>query len=88
MELVISPGGVIRCIYGEAVDLTALGAVEIQRASHCEPDAAGGWWADLSPVHGPKLGPFGLRSQALAAEVEWLSDHFLMGIVNKRKEGQ
>lgn len=79
MELVISAGGVVRCIYEEAVDLTALGAVEIRRASHCEPDAAGAWWADLAPVDGPKLGPFSRRSAAVAAEVQWLSEHVLQG---------
>ena len=30
----------------------------IRRASHVEPDEAGRWWADLSPVGGPRLGPF------------------------------
>lgn len=30
------------------------------------------WWADLSPVNGPLLGPFLSRSSALEAEVEWL----------------
>ena len=79
MEMVIAPAGVIRCIYDEAMDLTALGAVEIRRASFVEPDAAGEWWADLSPVDGPKLGPFHLRSAALAAEVDWLRQHVLSG---------
>lgn len=72
MEIIITPGGEVRCIYAEAVDLGRLGEVCIRRASHVEPDAAGQWWADLSPVAGPKLGPFKARSQALAAEVEWL----------------
>jgi len=72
MELVITPGGTIRCIYDEAVDLAALGTLDIRRASTVEPDAAGAWWADLAPVGGPKLGPFHRRSLAVAAEVEWL----------------
>ena len=42
-----------------------------------EPDDAGQWWADLSPVHGPRLGPFGVRSQALDAERLWLETHWL-----------
>ena len=76
MELVID-GGTARCVYGEELDLAALGDVEVRRASHVEPDAAGRWWSDLSPVGGPTLGPFRRRSEALAAEQRWLSDHWL-----------
>ena len=43
MELVVSPGGTVRCVYGEDLDLTELGEVRVRRASHVEPDAAGGW---------------------------------------------
>lgn len=73
MDLIISPGGDMHCIYGEAIDLAALGAVAIRRASHVEPDAEGQWFADLSPAGGPMLGPFTMRSQALDAEQRWLS---------------
>jgi hypothetical protein len=72
MYLVICPSGVIRCIYGETIDLKALGEVRITRASHVEPDKKGRWWADMSPVHGRRLGPFALRSQALEAEKKYL----------------
>jgi hypothetical protein len=75
MHLRISPAGQVRCIYGEEISLQELGSVSIQRASHVEPDAAGNWLADLSPVAGPVLGPFALRSEALAAEVAWLEQH-------------
>lgn len=75
MELVIAPGGVVRCVYGEEMDLAGLGTVEIHRASHVEPDATGRWWADLAPAGGPRLGPYSRRSAALAAEVTWLSAH-------------
>jgi hypothetical protein len=68
-------GGVVGCIYSEQIDLTTLGSLQIVRASHVEPDAGGEWRADLSPVHGPTLGPFAQRSQALEAEVQWLNDH-------------
>lgn len=78
MELVISPKGVVRCLYDEAVDLSLLGQIQIRRASHVEPDESGDWWADLSPVSGPRLGPFGLRSQALAAESVWLLERLLI----------
>lgn len=77
MQLVITPAGSLRCVYGELVDLAAFGALEIRRASHVEPDDAGGWMADLAPVGGPKLGPFSSRSQALAAEAQWLEAHWL-----------
>ena len=77
MNIVIQPDGTARCVYGEAVDLRALGRVEVRRASHVEPDARGRWWADLSPVGGPVLGPFDRRSDALAAEARWLDEHRL-----------
>ena len=79
MDIVIAADGTARCVYGEAIDLAALGgAVEVRRASHVEPDAAGAWWADLSPVGGPRLGPHSRRSEALAAEVAWLTENWLV----------
>ncbi len=77
MQLVIQPGGVVRCVYDEAIDLRALGHVSVERASRVEPDAHGQWLADLGPVGGPVLGPFPRRSAALAAEVAWLRRHWL-----------
>lgn len=47
--------------------------MQISRASHVEPDAEGYWWADMGPVEGPVLGPYGSRSEALGAEREWLA---------------
>ena len=76
MDLVVDPAGRIQCIYDELIDLAALGAVTIARAGHVEPDAAGRWVADLAPVGGPVLGPFPLRSGALAAERAWLDAHW------------
>lgn len=77
MQLIIDSAGAVRCLYDESVDLRALGQVHIVRASHVEPDDRGRWFADLSPVRGPTLGPFCLRSEALAAERRWLDDHWL-----------
>ncbi len=77
MRLVVEPGGRVRCLYGEAVDLAALGVLSIRRASHVEPDEQGRWHADLRPVGGPVLGPFEHRSTALAAETAWLEEHWL-----------
>lgn len=77
MQLVIQPDGSVRCVYGESVDLHALGSITIKRGSHVEPDSHGQWFADLSPVSGPMLGPFPARSQALEAETAWLEAHWL-----------
>jgi hypothetical protein len=73
----IDPQGSIRCLYTDSVDLASLGSLSIRRASHVEPDAEGKWWADLSPVGGPELGPFDRRTEALAAEQQWLEIHRL-----------
>jgi len=72
--MVIDPAGSVHCLYGEQLDLSSLGELSIRRASFVEPDR-NGWYADLSPVGGPTLGPFHLRSQALQAEVLWLEQH-------------
>ena len=77
MLLRIDPIGRVHCLYGEAVDLASFGALSIHRASHVEPDENGAWWADLSPLGGPRLGPFAFRSEALEAEVAWLHRHWL-----------
>ena len=78
MQLLIQADGTIRCLYDEVIDLSRLGTVSIARASHVEPTATGQWQADLVPVNGPILGPYLLRSQALAAEAEWLAEHWLI----------
>ena len=74
MDLIVHPSGVVAAIYSEQIDFTALGKPAIRRASHVEPDGDGQWWADLAPMGGPKLGPFALRSMALAAETTWLGE--------------
>ena len=75
MILIVDPGGAVRCLYDEAIDLSFFGALSIHRASHVEPDQQGQWWADLAPTCGPKLGPFVRRSAALEAERRWLDEH-------------
>jgi hypothetical protein len=75
VQLLIRPDGGIHCVYGEAIDLSRLGSLQIRRASHVEPTSDGRWTVDLSPVNGPRLGPFPLRSAALAAELQWLNAH-------------
>jgi hypothetical protein len=77
MQLLIEPSGNVRCLYDESIDLAALGTVAISRGSHVEPTADGRWLADLSPVGGPCLGPFAVRSEALQAERDWLEANWL-----------
>ena len=77
MDLVVAPDGTVRAIYAEAIPLAALGPPHIARASHVEPAPDGLWSADLGPVGGPVLGPFAIRSAALAAELAGLEAHWL-----------
>ncbi len=74
MVVVVDVRGTVRCLYDEAIDLARLGPLDFRRASHVEPDAKGRWRADLHPAGGPVLGPFALRSEALAAERIWLEE--------------
>ena len=78
MEIIIQPSGNGRCIYGETIDLGSLGALVIRRGSFVEPTADGRWTVDLSPVGGPTLGPLHHRSEALAREVSWLREYWLV----------
>jgi len=79
MQLIVEPGGRVRCLYDEALDLHSLGTLQIARGSHVEPNEHGQWHADLSPVAGPVLGPFARRSDALTAERRWLEANWLTG---------
>ena len=78
MELVIESSGRVRCVYSDTLPLANIGKLRIERASHVEPNDKGEWIADLSPVSGPSLGPFSKRTDALAAEVQWLRDNWLL----------
>jgi hypothetical protein len=76
MELIVSPRGEITTIYSEVINLAALGLQRVQRASQVEPDAEGRWWAQV--IDGPHLGPFERRSEAIAAEIDWLTRNRLL----------
>ncbi|TWU59934.1 hypothetical protein Poly51_02070 [Rubripirellula tenax] len=77
LDVVINASGDVRMIYQEEIDPHSLGQPTIRRGSHVEPTVEGSWTADLSPVDGPVLGPFPIRSLALDAEIDWLSRHWL-----------
>ena len=77
LELFVATDGSARCLYGETLNLASLGSLQIERASHVEPDDRGRWLVDLSPVDGPTLGPYLTRSHALSVEAEWLLRHRL-----------
>jgi len=77
MEVRCLPDGTVRAIYDEAIDLRRLGVITIARASYVEPATDGTWQVDLSPVGGPRFCGFSCRSQALAAEADWLRRHWL-----------
>lgn len=78
MQIVFMQDGSAKCIYGEEIDLSHLGQTSVQRGSYVEPNSEGKWSCDLSPVGGPQLGPFACRSQAISAEVEWLTKNWLV----------
>ena len=75
MQIIIEPGGAVRCIYTEDIDLAAIGSPVITRASHVEPDQQGRWrgrsitsrWAYAYRL-------FARRSEALGAEHAWFGD--------------
>lgn len=77
MQLTMTPQGDVHCLYSEDIDLSCLGSLAITRASYVEPDLQGQWFADLSPVGGPKVGPFAKRSDALTGEQDWLVSNLL-----------
>jgi hypothetical protein len=77
MDIIITVSGDGRCVYGEDIDLTTLGKLSIRRGSHVESTPDARWTADMSPVGGPILGPFQRWSEAIAAERDWLAEHWL-----------
>lgn len=90
----IAPDGTLAFVYDdELAVLAGEGSLRIRRVSHVEPQPYGPqpygpgnhlrWIADLRPVGGPVLGPYLLRSEALAAEREWLQARNLTEICGR-----
>lgn len=79
-ELVIAiRNGEVIFVYDDRLaDLVKAGDFTVKRASHVEPDQVDGWLADMGPSGGPVLTGFALRSEALAAEKEWLNQNVLL----------
>lgn len=76
-KIYIDQQGTIEGIYSDAfAGIISQGDSKVTRASHVEPGVDDSnnpcWYADLSPVGGPQLGPFTLRQTALNEEVAWL----------------
>jgi len=65
----------VRFIYSDyLIGLMNQGESVIKRASMVEP-SNNKWFADLSPIGGPKLGPFDTRKEALNEEVEYINNN-------------
>lgn len=80
MRIRINPDGTAVMIYTEDIDITDIGNVQsITRASIVEPTDGNQWAADMRPIGGPVLGAFNKRSEALAAEANWIEENILEG---------
>ena len=75
MRLYVRPDGNAQCLYTDDVKLKNIGALDIKRASHVEPDQTkpGSWYVDLTPVGGPHISGYASRAEALRAEEIWLN---------------
>ena len=80
-KIVIEKSGEMRFIYSDKlIPLIKQGNPEIKRATHVEwekREFGDGWYVDMSPVDGPKFGPFETREEALQEEHDCLEN---MGI--------
>lgn len=79
-------GDSIRYIYDDLLlPLAKLGVSQINRASYVEPLNVE-WWVDLSPIRGPKLGPFKRKEDALKSEIDWInSNHIPIPMIENEK---
>lgn len=81
VDIFIHPDGTIRYLFYDVLrPLLDCGKSTVSRASHIDMhlvDDQWKWFADLSPVSGPNLGPFLDRDDAITAEVSWLVENHL-----------
>jgi hypothetical protein len=81
IDVFIHADGTVKFLYyDELKPLLSIGPAQVARASHVDPELNSDglfWFADLAPVSGPKLGPFDTRTEAIAAEVLWLTTNYL-----------
>ncbi len=64
--------GTVGCLYTEDIDLTAIGSLNVRRASHVKYDNEVQKWT-VHLVDGTNLGYFRTRTEAIAAEVDYLN---------------
>jgi hypothetical protein len=71
LKIMIAPGGIVRCLHTDIIDLRKLGRLEVERASNVEfNDKTQAW--EVSLPDGKLLqGGFARRDQALAWEREY-----------------
>ena len=71
----VSPDGTVEAVYDDELAdvLKDLGSFDVRRASHVEYDSfSEGWLVEMLEPERFCVGPFGLRREALAWEVEYL----------------
>lgn len=80
VKIKINPDGTAHILYTEDIPIEELGKVhDIKRLFHVEPTQDNRWTATvgLGTSECLVLGPFEKRSDALAAEVEWIEENIL-----------
>jgi hypothetical protein len=64
----IEPDGTVLAVYTDTIDLRTIGRIHAVRASVVEWDESGQAWTARILATGERLGPFGPRAAAVAAE--------------------
>ena len=78
IELLIDLSGDVRCLYTEVIDLSQLGELHVERASHVEFDDENQTWTVRLPNNGKVIGTgFKSRRDAINHEVEHLNKFYL-----------
>ena len=76
-DIFILPDGTVKFIFDDALrPVLDIGISDVRRASHVELEETEDglkWFADMSLVEGPKLGPFDSRDLAVKEEINWLN---------------